>query len=73
MNGQGWPGLVWQVVCEPSERQELSKTATLRDLMGGRLPEVAGRETMAVVSQCLAAALQGETGLGIERDAKVKP
>lgn len=73
MNGQAWPVLlILQVVCGPSETQEPSDTATLRDLMRGRCPEVIGRENMAVVSQHSVAALQGETGLGIEWDAKAK-
>lgn len=60
-------------LCASLQRVRSHQTLPLRDLIAGRRPEVIGKENMAVVSQHPAAALQGETGLDIERDAKVKP
>lgn len=70
--GMASPPHLASFVCKPSESQEPSDTAPPRDLKRGRCPEVIGRENTAVVSQCPGAALQGKTGLGIERDAKGK-
>lgn len=75
MNEQGCLVVILlQVACKPSQKkgQELSNTASLRDLMGGRWPEVIAMQNMTVVSQHPVAAFQWKTGLGIEQDAQVK-